>query len=69
MLPIDYIGTLQETLQPDKKRDSRILELDKKHQMNRENFMTLLRKSKKLKALLRMSMEIENEIEGYIRLH
>ena len=59
-----------EIAQPKNSKDrSSHLKIDTKYQMNRENFLSLLRKSRKLKALLKMATGVEDEIEGYIRLH
>ena len=59
-----------EIAQPKNLKDrSSHLKIDTKYQMNRENFLSLLRKSRKLKALLKMATGVEDEIEGYIRLH
>ena len=59
-----------EIAQPKNSQDrSSHLKIDTKYQMNRENFLSLLRKSRKLKALLKMATAVEDEIEGYIRLH
>ena len=59
-----------EIAQPKNLKDrSTYLKIDTKYQMNRENFLSLLRKSRKLKALLKMATGVEDEIEGYIRLH
>ena len=59
-----------ETVQPENLNErSSQSEIDTKHQMNREMFLSLLRKSRKLKALLKMATGVEEEIEGYIRLH
>ena len=59
-----------ETAQPENlKNKSSQSEMYIKYQMNRENFLSLLRKYRKLKTLLKMSTGVEDEIEGYIRLH
>ena len=59
-----------EIARPKNSKDrSSHLKIDTKYQMNRENFLSLLRKSRKLKALLKMATGVEDEIEGYIRLH
>ena len=59
-----------EVAQPKNLKDrSSHIKINTKYQMNRENFLSLLRKSRKLKALLKMATGVEDEIEGYIRLH